>query len=216
MSAMKQIKASARAGVGKGAARAVRREGNVPAVIYGGKEAAMPISIATKETTKLIFAGHFLTTIFEIDVDGTKVRAIPRDYQLDPVRDFPIHVDFLRLAEGATIKVMVPVHVSGQDVSPGLKRGGALQIVEHAIELNVPADRIPDSIDVSVAALDMNGSIHLSDLVLPNDAKATSREDLTLVTIVVPTGLVEAEEDAAAATAAAAAAAPAAPTAKKG
>lgn len=201
MSAMKQIKASARAGVGKGAARAVRREGNVPAVIYGGKEPVQPITLAFKETQKLIFAGHFLTTIFEIDVDGKKVRAIPRDYQLDPVRDFPLHVDFLRLSEGSTIKVEVPVHVSGQDVSPGLKRGGALQIVEHSIELNVPADNIPDSIDVSVATLNMGESIHIKDLTLPTGSKAVSRENLTLVTIVVPTGFTETEEAPAAAAA---------------
>jgi large subunit ribosomal protein L25 len=210
MSAMKQIKASARAGVGKGAARAVRREGNVPAVIYGGKEPVQPITLAAKETSRLIFAGHFLTTIFEIDVDGKKVRAIPRDYQLDPVRDFPLHVDFLRLAEGATIKVQVPVHVTDQETSPGLKRGGALQIVEHSVELIVDADHIPDSIDVSVASLDMGESIHINDLKLPNGAKPTSRENLTLVTIGVPIGFTEAAEDAAAAAAATpAAAAPA-------
>lgn len=202
MSAMKQIKASARAGVGKGAARAVRREGNVPAVIYGGKEPVQPITLPAKETTKLIFAGHFLTTIFEIDVDGKKVRAIPRDFQLDPVRDFPIHVDFLRLSLGDTIKVLVPVHVSGQETSPGLKQGGALQIVEHSIEVNVAADQIPDSIDVSVAKLKMGESIHLEDLVLPNGAKATSRENLTLVTIVAPIGFAEADADAGAGAAA--------------
>ncbi|MFL5130414.1 MAG: 50S ribosomal protein L25/general stress protein Ctc, partial [Microvirga sp.] len=138
MSEAKQIKAVARDRAGKGAARAVRRQGQVPAVIYGGGEAAEAIALDFNETKQMIFAGHFLTTIFEIDVNGKKTRAIPRDYQLDPVRDFPVHVDFLRLAEGQSIKVVVPVHVIGQDKSPGVKRGGALQIVEHSVELSVP------------------------------------------------------------------------------
>ena len=115
MSDIKQIKAVARDRAGKGAARAVRRQGQVPAVIYGAGEPAQTISLDFNQTKQLIFAGHFLTTIFEIDVDGKTVRAIPRDYQLDPVRDFPVHVDFLRLAQGQAIKVVVPVHVAGQE-----------------------------------------------------------------------------------------------------
>jgi large subunit ribosomal protein L25 len=196
MSAVKQIKASARASVGKGAARAVRRNGLTPAVIYGGGEAPLPISLDTNLTGRLIYAGHFLTTIFEIDVDGQTVRAIPRDYQLDPVRDTPVHVDFLRLAANAAIKVEVPVHVTGQDKSPGLKRGGALQIVEHSVELMAPADQIPDSVDVSVEALNIGGSVHLNDLALPAGCKAVARDNPTLVSIVAPSGM---KEEAAAA-----------------
>ena len=124
-SATKQLQASARAQGGKGAARAVRRAGRIPAVIYGGGEAPQPISLDYNQAQKLIFAGHFLTTLFEIDLDGHKIRVIPRDYQMDPVKDLPMHVDFLRLKAGQKIRVEVPVHVINQDASPGVKRGGA-------------------------------------------------------------------------------------------
>ena len=206
MSETKQIKAVARDRAGKGAARAVRRQGHVPAVIYGGGETPQTIALDFNQTKQLIFAGHFLTTVFEIDVDGRTTRAIPRDYQLDPVKDFPLHVDFLRLAAGQSVKVVVPVHVIGQEKSPGLKRGGALQIVEHSVELLVPTDAIPDAIEVSVADLDMGSSLHLSDVQLPAGAKAAGQENVTLVTIVAPSGM---NEDTAAASTSDATAAPA-------
>jgi large subunit ribosomal protein L25 len=202
MSAAKQIQAVARDRAGKGAARAVRRQGQVPAVIYGAGQAPETIALDFNQTKQLIFAGHFLTTIFEIDVEGRKTRAIPRDYQLDPVRDFPVHVDFLRLSEGQAIRVVVPVHVVGQEQSPGLKRGGTLQVVEHSVELLVPSDAIPDFIEASVAELDIGSSIHLSDVTLPAGAKSTSQEDVTLVTVGAPSGM----KDEAAAPAEAAAA----------
>jgi large subunit ribosomal protein L25 len=199
MSDIKQIKAVARDRAGKGAARAVRRQGQVPAVIYGAGQPAQTISLDFNQTKQLIFAGHFLTTIFEIDVDGKKTRAIPRDYQLDPVRDFPVHIDFLRLAEGQAIKVVVPVHVVGQEKCPGVKRGGTLQIVEHSVELMVPSDAIPDYVEASVDGLDIGSSVHLSDIKLPNGAKATSAENVTLVTVVAPSGMKEEEAAPAAA-----------------
>src|ERR671913_67574 len=186
MSETKQIEAVARDRAGRGAARAVRRQGQVPAVIYGGGEAAQAIALDFSQTKQLIFAGHFLTTVFEIDVDGRKTRAIPRDYQLDPVRDFPVHVDFLRLSEGQAIKVVVPVHVVGQDRSPGVRRGGTVQVVEHSVELLVPSDAIPDYVEASVADLDIGSSIHLSDITLPTGAKATSQENVTLLPVVAP------------------------------
>jgi large subunit ribosomal protein L25 len=201
MSDIKQIKAVARDRAGKGAARAVRRQGQVPAVIYGGGQAAEAIALDFNLTKQLIFAGHFLTTVFEIDVDGKTTRAIPRDYQLDPVRDFPVHIDFLRLSAGQMIKVVVPVHVVGQENSPGVKRGGTLQIVEHSVELLVPSDAIPDYVEASVADLDIGSSIHLNDITLPNGAKATSAENVTLVTV---TGVKEEEAAPAAAEGAAA------------
>jgi large subunit ribosomal protein L25 len=191
MSAFKQIQAVARDRAGKGAARAVRRQGKVPAVIYGGGQAAEAIALDFNQTKQLIFAGHFLTTVFEIDVNGTKTRAIPRDYQLDPVKDLPVHVDFLRLAEGQSIKVVVPVHVVGQERSPGLKRGGTLQIVEHTVELSVPSNAIPDFIEVSVAELEIGSSLHLSDVALPQGAKPVGQENVTLVTVVAPSGMKE-------------------------
>ena len=199
MSEVKQIKAVARDRAGKGAARAVRRQGQVPAVIYGAGQPAQAIALDFNQTKQLIFAGHFLTTIFDIDVDGQTVRAIPRDYQLDPVRDFPVHVDFLRIAAGQTIKVVVPVHVIGQDKCPGVKRGGTLQIVEHTVELQVSPDSIPDFVEASVEGLNIGASVHLNDIKLPNGVKATSTENLTLVTVVAPTGMKEEEETPAAA-----------------
>lgn len=206
MSAVKQIQAVARDRAGKGAARAVRRQGQVPAVIYGAGQPAQAIALDFNETKQLIFAGRFLTTVFEIEVAGTKTRAIPRDYQLDPVKDLPVHVDFLRLAEGQAIKVVVPVHVVGQGQSPGVKRGGTLQIVEHTVELLVPSDAIPDFIEASVAELDIGSSVHLADVTLPAGAKPISQENVTLVTVVPPSGMKEdvatpAAEGAAAATA---------------
>jgi large subunit ribosomal protein L25 len=182
---MKQLAAKRREGVGKGAARAVRREGRVPAVIYGAGQPPIAISLNYKETNTLIYAGHFLTTVFEIDVEGTKVRAIPRDYQLDRVRDFPIHVDFLRLAEGSTVRVEVPIHVVGQETSPGLKGGGSLNLVRHAIELIVPADNIPAAITIDVSKAKIGDSIHISSISLPAGAKvaAGGEKDATLITI---------------------------------
>jgi large subunit ribosomal protein L25 len=199
MSDIKQIKAVARDRAGKGAARAVRRQGQVPAVIYGAGQPAEAIALDFNQTKQLIFAGHFLTTIFEIDVNGKKTRAIPRDYQLDPVKDFPLHIDFLRVSAGQTIKVVVPVHVVGQDKCPGVKRGGTLQVVEHTVELQVSPDAIPDYIEASVEGLDIGGSVHLNDIKLPNGAKATSTENLTLVTVVAPTGIKEEAAEAPAA-----------------
>jgi large subunit ribosomal protein L25 len=210
MSDVKELKAVARDRAGKGAARAVRRQGQVPAVIYGAGEAAQAIALDFNQAKQLIFAGHFLTTVFEIDVDGRKTRAIPRDYQLDPVKDFPLHIDFLRLAEGQAIRVTVPVHIVGQETSPGVKRGGTVQIVEHTVELLVPSDRIPDYVEASVAKLDIGTSVHLSDITLPEGAKPAGQENVTLVTVVAPSGMQE-ETAAAPAAAAPAAAAPAAP-----
>lgn len=195
MTALKQIQASARAQVGKGAARAVRRQGLTPAVIYGAGEAPQAIALDANKTRQMIYAGHFLTTLFEIEVDGKKTRAIPRDYQLDPVKDFPIHVDFLRVAAGQTIKVEVPLHVVGQEQSPGLKSGGALQIVEHSLEIEVAPESIPEFIEVSVAGLEVGDTLHGDALKLPAGVTLTSTKDLTLVTIIPPT--VEAEAPAA-------------------
>lgn len=191
MTAVKQIQASARAQVGKGAAREVRRQGLTPAVIYGAGETPVAIALDANKTRQMIYAGHFLTTLFEIDVDGKKTRVIPRDYQLDPVKDFPIHVDFLRVAAGQTIKVEVPVHVVGQEQSPGLKGGGALQIVEHSIEIEVAPESIPDFIEVSVAGLEVGDTLHVDALKLPAGVTLISAKDRTLVTIIPPT--VEAE-----------------------
>ncbi|MGE3148522.1 MAG: 50S ribosomal protein L25/general stress protein Ctc [Pseudorhodoplanes sp.] len=210
MAQVKEISATERPKAGKGAARAERRTGQVPGVIYGDKKPPLPILVDHKELRQRIYAGHFLTTVFEINLGGSKHRVIPRDYQLDPVKDFPIHVDFLRLGEGATVRVRVPVHVVNSDQSPGVKRGGAVNIVTHNIEVIAPADAIPQSFEIDVAGLEINYSKHLSDVKLPEGVKPVARTDTTIVTIVPPSGYAE-EIKAAADAAAAAATAAAAP-----
>jgi large subunit ribosomal protein L25 len=212
MATVKELKATARPKSGKGAARAERRAGRVPAVIYGDNQPPVPISVDDRELRLRIFAGHFLTTIYEIDLEGKKHRVIPRDYHLDPVKDFPIHVDFMRLGEGATIRVSVPLHVKGTEASPGIKRGGTVNIVTHTIDLQASVENIPQFIEVDVAGLEINHSVHLSEVTLPPGTKAVSRADQTLVTIVPPSGYAE-ELKAAAAAAAAPAEGAAAPAA---
>jgi len=191
MTAVKQIEASARAQVGKGAARAVRRQGQTPAVIYGGGAAPEAIALDANKTRQLIFNGHFLTTIFEITVGSKKQRVIPRDYQLDPVKDFPLHVDFLRVAKGQTVTVQVPIHVVGQESSPGIKSGGLVQLVEHTLEITVEPENIPEAFEVSVAGLNIGDQIEAKVIKLPAGAKLSVGSDATIFTIAPPT--VEAE-----------------------
>lgn len=229
----RQLKATARPRAGKGAARAERRNGRVPGVIYGGNEPPLPISLDYKDVEKTIFAGHFLSTVFNIDVDGKTVRVIPRDYQLDKVRDFPMHVDFLRIVAGSKIRVGVPVHFKNNLESPGLKAGGVLNVVTHNIELMCPPDDIPQEVMVDLAGLEIGDSIHISDIKLPENVTLRDRSNFTVATIAAPikeevipvaaptTAAVpsaEGGEAAAGATAApgAAGAAPAADTAKGG
>jgi len=211
MATVRELKATARPSVGKGAARAERRAGRVPGVIYGDNQPPLPISVEDRELRQRILAGRFLTTIYDINLEGKKHRVIPRDFHLDPVRDFPIHVDFLRLGEGATIRVSVPLHVQKAEASPGVKRGGTVNIVTHAIDLECSVDNIPQFIEADVSSLEISHSLHLSDIKLPTGVKPLTREDATLVTIVPPSGY--AEEQRAAAAAAGTAAAPGAPAA---
>jgi len=202
MATVKELKATARPSVGKGAARAERRAGKVPGVIYGNKLPPLPISVDDRELRQRILAGRFLTTVYEIDLDGKKHRVIPRDFHLDPVRDFPIHVDFMRLGEGATIRVSVPLHVVKAEGAPGVKRGGTVNIVTHSIDVECAVDNIPQYIEADIGTLEINHSLHLSDVKLPAGVKSLSREDATLVTIVPPSGYAE-EQKAAGASAAA-------------
>jgi large subunit ribosomal protein L25 len=207
MATVNTLKATARPKSGKGAARAERRAGRIPGVIYGNNQPPLTISVDDKELRQRILAGRFLTTLVDIDLEGKKHRVIPRDFHLDPVRDFPVHVDFMRLGEGATIRVSVPLRVVGAETAPGVKRGGTVNIVTHTIDLECAVDNIPQYIEADVSSLEISYSLHLSDVKLPTGVKALSREDATLVTIVPPSGYAE-EQKAAAAGAAAAAAAP--------
>jgi large subunit ribosomal protein L25 len=219
MATVNELKAMARPGSGKGAARAVRRKGRVPGVIYGGDQPPLAISLDRDELRQRVVGGRFLTSIFEIAVDGAKHRVIPRDVQVDVLRDRPLHVDFMRLGAGATIRVRVPVRVRNAELAPGVKRGGTVNIVTHAVELQCPAEAIPESIDVDVSGLEINYSRHLSDITLPPNVCVSGKADPTLVTIVPPSGYAEemkAAQEAAAAAAAAAAATPAAGAAAPG
>ena len=196
-----QLTATAREKVGKGAARAVRREGQIPAVIYGGKEPPLSISLSDREISLKILAGGFLTTVAEISVNGETIRTLPRDYQLDPVSDRPLHVDFLRIHADSKIKVEVPVHFINDIDAPGIKRGGVLNVVRHRVELLCPADAIPEFITVDLAGAEINDSLHISAVALPEGVRPTVDRDFTVATIAAPAGVKEELRQAAAAAA---------------
>lgn len=190
MAETKVLKAQARDGVGKGAAREMRRQGLVPAVIYGDKQPPVTIALAYKDAHKHIYAGGFLSHMIDLDVDGTIHRVIPRDYQLDPVKDFPLHVDFLRVGKGSKLNVQVHVNFINEEASPGLKRGGTLNIVHHTLDLTVAADNIPEEVTVDLTGLDIGDTIHISNIQLPAGAVDHSHEeDVTIATIVAPSAL---------------------------
>ena len=179
-----EMQAQRREKGGKGAARRLRRAGRVPGVIYGGGKAPEMIHVSFVDLLKQVNTGTFESTLVELDVEGEKVRTLPRDVQLDPVRDFPIHVDFLRVGKGTRIAVEVPVEYINEDQSPGLKRGGALNIVRHEVELYVDAEEIPEKIVVDISGLDIGDVLHISDVQLPEGAEPVIQDrDFTLVTI---------------------------------
>ncbi|HEX4890718.1 MAG TPA: 50S ribosomal protein L25/general stress protein Ctc [Alphaproteobacteria bacterium] len=188
MAEMQTIAALKRDGAGKGPARASRREGRVPGVIYGGEENPQMISIELAALTRVLKRGGFLSHQFMVDLgDGAPVRVIPRDLQLDPVRDFPLHVDFMRLFKGSTISVNIPVHIVGESASPGLKRGGVLNLVRHEIELLCPVDNIPDNIECDISALDIGDGVHISAIKLPPGVRPAIRgRDFTIATVAAP------------------------------
>lgn len=179
-----ELKAEAREQVGKGSARAVRRNGKVPAVIYGDKQPPLAIALSYKDIFYKIHGGGFLTTVATIDLDGKKIQVLPKDYQLDPVRDFPMHVDFLRVGKDTEVNVNVPVHFINEDKSPGLKRGGVLNIVRHEVEFHCPANAIPEFITVDLAGTNIGDSIHISAVELPAGVKPViSDRDFTIATV---------------------------------
>jgi len=194
MAATKVLSAQAREGVGKGAARELRRQGLVPAVIYGDKKTPVTIALPYKDVHKAIYSGGFLSHVIELDVDGTKHRVIPRDYQLDPVKDFPIHVDFLRIGANSVLHVDVNVSFINEEKSPGLKRGGTLNVVRHSVEVNAPANAIPEHIVVDLEGTDIGDSLHISAVKLPKGVTPVIQDrDFTIATIVAPSGLKSAE-----------------------
>lgn len=183
------ISAEPRERGGKGAARAIRREGRVPAVIYGGKKAPEPITIEAQALVKEYNTGVFLRTLYDVDLNGSKSRVIPRDVQLHPVTDMPIHVDLLRLEKGARINVEVLVNFANEEECPGLTKGGVLNIVRHDVELSVPVDEIPSEIIADLTGLGFGDSIHISDIKLPEGCVPTITDrDFTIATIAAPAG----------------------------
>ncbi|MDO6964218.1 50S ribosomal protein L25/general stress protein Ctc [Rhizobium alvei] len=184
-----ELKAELRERVGKGSSRELRRNGLIPAVIYGDKQAPLSISLPSKEVTLRIHAGGFMTTVATIDVNGEKISVLPKDYQLDPVRDFTMHVDFLRVSGNSTVTVEVPVHFINEEKSPGIKVGGVLNIVRHEVELHCPANDIPEFITIDLSGHKIGDSLHISHVKLPAGVTPVITDrDFTIATIVAPAG----------------------------
>lgn len=184
------LTAEARERVGKGSARELRRNGMVPAVIYGDKQAPVSIAISRNEVSKRIFGGGFMTTTFTVEVGKKKYMVLPKDYQLDPVRDFVMHVDFLRISEKSIVTVAVPVHFINDEKCPGIKKGGVLNVVRHEVEFHCPANAIPESITVDLISAQLGDSIHISAVDLPeNVTPVINDRDFTIATIAAPAGL---------------------------
>jgi len=179
-----EIKASARPRAGTGGARAIRRDGRVPAVIYGDNSEPQNVAVDFADLTKLIGRGKFLSTVFDVNIDGKKSRVIPREVQVDPVKDFPVHVDFQRVGTSGKIRVNVPVKFINEALSPGLKRGGVLNIVRHEVEVICPADAIPAVFEFNLEGLEIGRSIHISAVTMPEGVRPTiTNRDFTVATV---------------------------------
>jgi large subunit ribosomal protein L25 len=220
------IAAKSRPGTGTGSSRAVRREGNIPGIIYGAGIESKPIQVSLRDIEKHYLTGRFTSTLFVLDLDGQKMRVIPREVQVDPVSDRPIHADFQRLVEGARVRLFIPVHFNNHADSPGLKRGGVLNIVRHEIEFFCPSERIPQFIEADLTGMEIGDSLHISKIKLPEGLMPVIRNrDFTVATVAAPSAFTEVEakptaaaegEAAAAAPGAAPAAGAAAPAAAAG
>jgi len=204
---------------GKGGSRTLRRDGSIPGIIYGGDSEPLGVTLSYKDIARERARSGFFTRLYDLAMPDGALRVLPRDVQLDPVTDRPIHVDFLRYVKGARIKVHIAVRFLDQDKSEGLKLGGVLNIVRHTVEFYCPVDSIPDEISVSLAGRKIGDSIHISAFKVPEGVTPVIRDrDFTVATIAAPTTMVEetAAADAAAAEGAEAAAAPGAPAAAGG
>jgi len=197
MSDLLTLSAEARDRAGKGASRAHRREGRVPAVIYGNKEEAVSIHIEEKRLVKELQSGHFMNTVVMLEIGGKTIRTLPKDVQFHPVNDRPLHVDFLRISEHAKITVAVPVTFVDEEESPGIKRGGVLNVVRHELDLVCDAAEIPEQIEISLKGYEVGDSIHISAVTLPKGVEsAITDRDFTIATVVAPSAL-RSSEDAA-------------------
>ena len=190
------LPAETRERAGKGASRALRREGRVPAVIYGGKEEPILIHVEAKELVRQLGTGHFMNSIVTIELGGKKVKTLPKDVSLHPVNDRPEHVDFFRLAKGGKIEVHVPVVFINEEASPGLKKGGVLNVVRHELDLICENDKIPGEIEIDVTGKEVGDSIHISEVTLPEGSEsAITDRDFTIATLVAPSALKKSEGD---------------------
>ena len=200
MAELTNLAAQPREGVGKGANRSLRREGRVPGVVYGDKAPQELISLEARALRRALHSPRFFSTLCHLEVNGEASRVLPREVQLHPVTDEPLHVDFVRVGRGATVAVTVPVVFANEDTSRGLKRGGVLNIVRREVELLCPADAIPREITVDLKDADINDSLHISQVSLPEGVRpAIADRDFTIATISPPSLTPEEEEAAAAA-----------------
>ena len=196
MSEQLTLSAEARDRAGKGASRALRREGRVPAVIYGNNEDPQMVHVEEKLLNKLLGTGQFFNSVVMVEVGGKQVRTLPKDVAFHPVSDRPLHADFLRVSEHASVHVNVPVVFINEEKSPGIKRGGVLNIVLHELELICDAAEIPDDIAIDLAGFDVGDTVHLSNISLPTGAKSAAEDpELTIATIVAPSALKSQEGD---------------------
>ena len=190
------LEALERTGTGKGAARQARRDGMVPGIVFGGDNDPLPINIPFNKLFKMLKAGRFKSTLFNMKVDGhDDVRVICRDVQRDVVKDLPTHVDFMRLRRTTKINLFIGVDVVGEDVSPGLKKGGVLSLVRPEVELMVTAGDIPESITIDVSQAEVGDSITISSVSLPEGAKPTIDRDFVIATVSAPSGLRSSENE---------------------
>ena len=189
------LAAEPRERAGKGAARATRRAGRIPAVIYGNKETPSMVSIHPIDLMHQIRGGGFFSKVYEIEADGKKHRVLPRDIQLHPVTDQPIHVDFMRFSKTTRLVVEVPVIFVGEEECPGLRQGGVLNIVRHAIEMRASPDSIPESVEIDLSGYNVGDSVHISSATLPGDVELTITDrDFTVATIAAPSVNIEIDE----------------------
>ena len=197
MSEQLTLSAETRERVGKGASRALRREGRVPAVIYGNKQEPVSIHLEEKALMKALMTGHFMNTVVMIDgAAKSAIRTLPKDVTFDVVTDRPVHVDFLRISEHATVTVAVPVNFQNEEASPGLKKGGVLNVVRHELELVCDASSIPEQIDIDLTGLEVGDSLHISAVTLPKGVtSAITDRDFTIATVVAPSALKSEEGD---------------------
>jgi large subunit ribosomal protein L25 len=198
MSEQLMLPAEARDRAGKGASRALRREGRVPAVVYGEKKEPLSIHVEEKLLSKMLSTGHFMNSVVMIEFKGKPQRTLPKAVDFHPVSSRPVHVDFLRIGEHTKVTVAIPVRFDDDEESPGLTRGGVLNVVQHEIELVCDAAHIPNEIHISLAGLDIGDSVHIGEVKLPEGVTpANTDEDFTVATIVAPSAMKAEEEETA-------------------